>query len=94
MVVFSLLPGVLPGSAGGSLRDDQFLEHPGRFGLYAWEHVLVGVDGEHRVPVSEPFTDHLDWYPGFDEEGAVGMADIVESDSGDSGPFRDPFECL
>ncbi len=72
--VLSLLPGVLPASAGRSLRDDQALEHPGRFGLHAWEHVLVGVDREHRVSASEPLADHFDRYPGG-VEGCIGGGD-------------------
>ena len=77
LVVSSLLPGFLPASAGRSLRDDQSLEYTCCFGLHPWQDVLVGVDGEHRVAVTEPFTDNLDWYPGFDEQRAMGMTQVV-----------------
>jgi hypothetical protein len=41
--------------------------------MHAWEDVLVGVDGQCRVSVSESFRDDLDWYSGLDEQRAVGM---------------------
>jgi len=68
----SLLPDVLPGSTCRSSRSDQVLEHSGGFSLHAGEDVLVGVDGERRVPVSESFRHDLDGYSSFDEQGAVG----------------------
>ena len=34
---------------------DELFEGSGGFGLHAGEDVLVGVDGERRVPVPEPF---------------------------------------
>jgi hypothetical protein len=56
--------------------------------------MLVGVDGERRVPVPEPFRHDLDRHVGFDEQGAVGVTDVVESDLRDSGSGGDPFEGL
>lgn len=56
----------------------------GSVGLHAGEDMLVGVDGERRVPVTEPLQRDLDGYLGFDEQGGVGVSDVVESDPGDS----------
>ena len=71
---FGASTGLLPAVAGGSFWDEQALEHPCRFSLHSGEDVLVGVDGECRVPMSEPFRNDLDWYPGLDEQGAVGVS--------------------
>jgi hypothetical protein len=44
--------------------------------------MLVGLDGECRVPVSQPLGYHLDGDAGFDEQGAVGVADVMEPNLG------------
>ena len=53
---------VLGGSSTGSSTGDavwflveELLDGAGGFGLHAGEHVLVGVDGERRVPMAQPF---------------------------------------
>lgn len=38
----------------GSCLIDELLEDAGGFGLHAGEHVLVGVNSERRVPVTQP----------------------------------------
>jgi hypothetical protein len=83
-----LPPGLLP-AAG-----DQSLEGAGGFGLHTGEHVLVDVDGERSVAMSESLAYHLDRDTGFDQQGAVSMADVVETDLGDAGSGNDPLECL
>ena len=47
---------------GGSWGDERF-EDVGGVGLHAGQHVLVGLDGEGDVGVTEPFADHLDRDP-------------------------------
>ena len=93
-MLLGVLPGVLPAGAGRSRRGDQTLEHSCCFGLHAGEDMLVGVDGERRVGVSEPFRDDLDRYPGFDEQRAMSVTDVMEPDPGNTGPFHNPCECL
>jgi len=62
--------------------------------LHAGVDMLVGVDGECRVPVTEPLRHDLDGYLGFDEQGAVGVSDVVEWDPGDASSGGDPLEGL
>lgn len=54
------------------------------FGLHAWEHVLVGGHREPGGGVAEAFGDDLDGHAGFEEEGGVGVAEVVESYAGES----------
>jgi hypothetical protein len=56
--------------------------------------VLVGVDGKCRIAVTQPFTRHLDGYTRVDEQGPVGVADVMETDLMDSGAGDDPLEGL
>jgi hypothetical protein len=58
-------------------------------GLHAGQDVLVGLDGEGRAGVTEPFADDLDRYAGGDEQGAVGVAQVVQADDPDAGSSGD-----
>ena len=73
---------------------DELFEDAGGFGLHPGEDVLVGVDGEGGVRVTETLRDHLDRDSGFDQQGPVGVPDVVKSDFGNSGPRSDPLEGL
>jgi hypothetical protein len=68
-------------STGGFvwLLFDESLEGAGGFCLHPGELVLVGVDGERRVPMSEPLRHDLDGYSGFDEQRPVSVPDVVET---------------
>jgi hypothetical protein len=44
--------------------------------------------------MTKPFRHHRHGVAGFDEQGAVGMADVVESYPGDIGSGDDPVERL
>ena len=48
---------------------------------------MVGVDGERRVAMSEPFRNNLDRYPSLDEQRAMGVTQVMEPDSGTSARF-------
>jgi hypothetical protein len=50
-------------------------------GLHAGEHVLVGLDGEGRGRVAEAFADDLDRDTGVDEQGRLGVAEVVQADA-------------
>ena len=53
------------------------MEGAGGVGLHAGQDVLVGVDGERWVGVTESLGHDLHRYTGGDEQGAVGVADVV-----------------
>ena len=78
----------------GWLLFDELLEGAGGFGLHPGEHMLVGVDGEGGVRVTQPLRHDFDGYSGFDEQGAVGVPQIVEADPWYSCPGGDAFEGL
>ena len=59
---------------------DESSEDRGGVGLHAGQDVLVGGDRERRGGMAEPFTDHFEWNTGFEEQGGVGVAEVVESD--------------
>ena len=65
-----------------------------RVGLHAEEEVLVGLDCVGDVGVTESFAHDFDRYAFFDEEAAVGVAEVVEADDGDVGASCDTCERL
>ena len=73
---------------------DECCDGAGGVGLHAGEHVLVGLDGEHGAGVSEPFGHDLGGDSGGDEQGAVGVAEVVEADDRQAGATGDAFERL
>lgn len=79
---------------GQLLGVDEVLEDPSCLGLHHGEDVLVGVDGERRVGMTQALGDHLHRNPGLDQQGAVSVADVVESHPGDVGSGDDPIERL
>jgi len=54
--------------------------------------VLVGGHRERGVGVSEPFGDDLDQLAVFDQQGGVGVAEIVEPDLGEFEAGDEPIE--
>ena len=52
--------------------------------------MLVGVDGERRMGVTESFGNDLDRYAVGDEEAGVGVPEVVKSDRRESGTAHDP----
>ena len=52
--------------------------------------MLVRVHGERRMGMSEPFGDHFDRCTGGDEQGGVGVAQVVETDARQSRPRAGP----
>lgn len=52
----------------------------GSFGLHAGSDMLVGVDGERRAPVTEPFRQALNGRLALRSRVPVGLAGVVESD--------------
>lgn len=44
--------------------------------------------------MSKPLRHHLDRDPGFDQQSAVGVADVVQTDLSDTGAGDDPLERL
>jgi hypothetical protein len=85
--------GPSTGGSGWFLLDELF-EGTCGFRLHAGEHVLVGIDGERGVSVTEPLGHHLDGHSGFDQQCAVGVPDVVETDARHAGSVGDPFEGL
>jgi hypothetical protein len=75
-------------------RRDELLEHFGGVGLHAGEHVLVGVDGECGGGVAEAFADDLDGDACPDEQCAVGVSEVVQSDDWHASSAGDAFEGL
>ena len=68
-----LLPcstGLLRADSGGCGRGEELFEDAGGFGLHAGKDMLVGVNGERRVPVTEPLRYDLDRHSGLDEQSA------------------------
>lgn len=53
--------------------------------MHAGQDVLVGGHGEGGGGVSEAFGDDLDGDAGFEEQGGVGVAEVVQSDAGKPG---------
>ena len=80
--------------AGGTLGATSASKAWAASRLHAGEDVLVGLDGEGDVGVTEPFADHLHRDEVLDEQGAVGVAEVVQSDHGDAGAADDPLEGL
>ena len=89
------MSGVLPGSGGlapavlpafhrvGWCRwngGGESLVGAGGVGLHAGEDVLVGLGGEGDVGVAEPLADDFDGDAFLDEQGAVGVALVMEAD--------------
>ena len=52
--------------------------------MHAGQDVLVGRHGEARVGVAEPFADDLDRHPLLEQQGGVGVAEVVEAQAGES----------
>ena len=60
---------------------EEFGEGEGGFVLHAGDDVLVGGHGESGGGVAESFGDDVDGDAGFEEQGGVGVAEVVEPDS-------------
>lgn len=75
--VFCLSGWRLPGGGG-----DQGGEPLSGSGAHAGEQVLVGVDREGGVGVTEPFADDLDVFAVSDEQRRVGVAKVVNRTRG------------
>ncbi len=78
----------------GVYRVDEVGEVGCRFGAHAGEHVLVGGHGEPGVCVAEALGHDLDRNSVRDEQRCVGVAQIVQSDSRQSGAGNDAGEQL
>lgn len=53
---------------GEGVADDEVLEGTRRVRLHAGKDVLVGLDGERGLGVTEAFANHLDGHALFDEQ--------------------------
>ena len=73
---------------------DELAEEVGGVGLHAGQHVLVGFDRERCCGVPEPLRDDLDGDTFFDEQGRVGVSEVVEPDHRKPGVSADAFERL
>jgi hypothetical protein len=66
------------GAASG--RDvEKLLEGECGFVLHAGDDVLVGGHGEPGGGVPEPFGDDLDQHASLEEQGGVGVAEVVKT---------------
>jgi hypothetical protein len=60
----------------------------GCFGLHARDHVGVLLEREGGRFVAEPFADDLDRKAGLQGKGRVRVAEVVEADGPQAGPWR------
>jgi hypothetical protein len=74
--------------------DDERCELVRRRCAHAWQEVLVGVHGERRVGVTEPFGYNLDRHTVGDEKPGVGVAKVMKTDPGELGSPDDAVEKL
>ena len=58
------------------------------------QDVLVGLDGERRGGVTEPFADDFDGDAGVDEQRGVGVSEVVKPDDRNVGAADESVEGL
>ena len=58
------------------------------------QHVLVRLDGERRLVMTESFAHHLDGYARLDQQRRMGVAKVVQPDERHLGPRRHALKGL